>query len=49
LQGAFPAARDPLRDLTALYDATRYTATPATAAAAEAAEAAARALDAQER
>jgi hypothetical protein len=49
LQGAFPAARDPLRDLTALYDATRYTATPATAAAAEAAEAAARALDMPER
>jgi hypothetical protein len=49
LQGAFPAARDPLRDLTALYDATRYTATPATAAEAEAAEAAERALDTPER
>jgi hypothetical protein len=48
LQGAFPTARDPLRDLTALYDATRYTATPASAADAEAAEAAERALDAKE-
>jgi uncharacterized protein DUF4129 len=48
LQGAFPTARDPLRNLTALYDATRYTATPATAADAEAAEAAARALEARE-
>jgi hypothetical protein len=49
LQGAFPVARDPLRDLTALYDATRYTATPATAADADAAEAAERALDTPER
>ena len=48
LQGAFPVARDPLRDLTALYDATRYTTAPATAEAAEAAEAAERALDAKE-
>lgn len=38
LQRAFPAARAPLAHLTALYNATRYTATPADAATAEAAE-----------
>ena len=44
LQAALPTARDPLAQLTDLYSATRYTATPATPAAAEAAEAAANAL-----
>jgi hypothetical protein len=46
LQGALPAARDPLATLTHLYDATRYTATPAAPEDAEAAERAVRALDA---
>ena len=46
LQTGFPAARAPLADLTRLYDATRYTATPALAADADAAERALRALDA---
>ena len=45
LQGALPAARDPLAELTRLYDATRYTATPAPPEVADAAERAARAID----
>ncbi|HUS14590.1 MAG TPA: DUF4129 domain-containing protein [Chloroflexia bacterium] len=44
LQGALPTGRDPLASLTAVYDATRYTATPATAADAMAAEQALAAL-----
>src|SRR5262249_7279404 len=45
MQRVFPQARDPLGDLTAIYDATRYTQTPATPADAAAAERALHALD----
>ncbi len=49
LEGVFPTARAPLRTLTATYDRTRYTATPAGEADAAAAEAALQAIEAAAR